>query len=170
MRVVRAAADVAAAPAVLPSVAQVRHLADIARGYEGVLDAPDVSVTTATAFGALSRLDASQSSPRCSAASCATRQNAMGLMADGVGPAKLPTGGVVESLLEPGKVLGDAVTNARRRLAWSAIDDAEWTKVVNSVDGGRRRPAAARGGLRDAPVPVPERLARPGSSSPWACS
>ena len=134
--VVRAAADVAAAPAVLPSVAQVRHLADIAEGYEGVLDAPDVSVTTATAFSALSpRLDASQEGFSLFRGIVRGAQNAMGLMADGVEPAKLPTGGVVESLLEPGKVLGDAVTKTRGRASLgSAIDDAEWTKVVNSVD------------------------------------
>ena len=131
-----AAADVAAAPAVLPSVAQVRHLADIAQGYEGVLDAPDVSVTTATAFSALSpRLDASQEGFSLFRGVVRGAQSAMGLVADGTQPEKLPTGGGVESLLEPGKVLGDAVKKTRGEAALgSAIDDAEWTKVVDSVD------------------------------------
>ena len=74
----------------------------------------------------------------------------MGLMADGVEPAKLPTGGVVESLLEPGKVLGDAVTKTRGDASLgSAIDDARVDQGCQ-LGGRRRRPAAARGGLRDA--------------------
>jgi len=132
--VVRASADLAAPPAVLPTV--VQRLADVAEGYEGVLDAPDVSVTTAAAFSALSpRLDSTQEGFSLFRGVVRGAQNAMGLVGDGVDPSKLPTGGVVESLLEPGKVLGDVVTQTRGEASLgSAIDDAEWTKVVNSVD------------------------------------
>ena len=134
--VVRASADLAAVPAALPIVVQVRHFADVAEGYEGVLDAPDVSVSTAAAFSALSpRLDASQEGFSLFRGVVRGAQSAMGLVADGTQPEKLPTGGVVESLLEPGKVLGDAVKKTRGEAALgSAIDDAEWTKVVDSVD------------------------------------
>ena len=63
-------------------------------------------------------------------------QEAMGLTRGGsVDPGSLPTGGVVETMLEPRRVLGDAMSQTRTEAALgSAIDDAEWTKVVNSVD------------------------------------
>ena len=83
--VVRASADLAAPPAVLPTV--VQRLADVAEGYEGVLDAPDVSVTTAAAFSALSpRLDSTQEGFSLFRGVVRGAQSAMGLVGDGVDP------------------------------------------------------------------------------------
>ena len=62
-------------------------------------------------------------------------QNLMGLTAKGVSVEDLPTGGVVETILEPTKVFSNVInaTQTEARLG-TAIDDTEWTKVVNSVD------------------------------------
>ena len=62
-------------------------------------------------------------------------QKAMGLTADGVDLNALPLGGVVDTVVEPKKVFGDAMERTRTEVAkGAAIDDAEWSKVVDSVD------------------------------------
>ena len=62
-------------------------------------------------------------------------QQAMGLTADGVDYNALPLGGVVDTVVEPKKVFGDAMERTRTEVAkGAAIDDAEWSKVVDSVD------------------------------------
>ena len=62
-------------------------------------------------------------------------QQAMGLTADGVDYNALPLGGVVDTVVEPKKVFGDAMEKTRTEVAkGAAIDDAEWSKVVDSVD------------------------------------
>jgi Kef-type K+ transport system membrane component KefB len=62
-------------------------------------------------------------------------QKAMGLTDSGVEYTALPLGGVVDVVVEPKKVFGDAMTKTRGEVAkGAAIDDAEWSKVVDSVD------------------------------------
>lgn len=62
-------------------------------------------------------------------------QKAMGLTDDGLDFNALPLGGVVDTVVEPKKVFGDAMQRTRTEVAkGAAIDDAEWSKVVDSVD------------------------------------
>lgn len=62
-------------------------------------------------------------------------QKAMGLTDDGLDFNALPLGGVVDTVVEPKKVFGDAMERTRTEVAkGAAIDDAEWSKVVDSVD------------------------------------
>lgn len=62
-------------------------------------------------------------------------QTRMGLTNAGVDSSELPTGGVLETIMQPIQVLGDVFRHTQSEAALgAAIDDTEWTKVVNSVD------------------------------------
>lgn len=138
---VRASADLvqhaaSTAEVIIPTV--VLHVADLAQGFEGMVDGDltTTTTTTATAFTALSpRLDSTQEGFSIFRGIVRGAQNAMGLAKDGVDMSVLPTGGIVETLIEPGKVFGDAVQGTRMEAATGAgISDSDWTKVVDAVD------------------------------------
>ena len=62
-------------------------------------------------------------------------QEVMGLTSGGVAGDALPTGGFVETLLEPGEVIRDVIRTTQNEASQGAtISASEWDKVVNSVD------------------------------------
>lgn len=133
----RAAAETAAALA-----ASADHLHHVARAFLVQADAATTVASASasaepTAFFSAFRpaLDDPEQGFSIFRSAVRIAQSAMGLTSSGLDPGSLPTGGVVETFMEPGKVLSDAFRETRSEAALgSAIDDAEWTKVVNSVD------------------------------------
>ena len=115
---------------VIPTI--VTHVADIAAGFDAVADGDK----TAQAFSALSpRLASGEEGFSIFRGVVRGAQSMMGLGKGGIDLTMLPAGGVVESLIEPGKVFGDAVGLTRLdAIQGAGISESEWSKVVNAVD------------------------------------